>query len=289
MTEVLVGLLWDFSTLTVEKSFCVLIKKSVSGSGEDKMLKVAIYGKGGIGKSTVTSNLAAAFASMGKRVIQIGCDPKADSTINLLGGEPLRPAMNYMREEDEEPEKLEDISRIGYGGILCIETGGPTPGLGCAGRGIIATFQLLEDLKLFETYKPDVVLYDVLGDVVCGGFAAPIREGYAEKVLIVTSGEKMALYAANNISSAVRNFEDRSYARVFGIVLNHRNVENENQKVEEFSKKSGIPIVGEIPRSDEIIRNEDMGRTVIEGDPKSEISRRFLDLAEMLLQSEEDA
>ena len=289
MTEVLVGLLWDFSTLTVEKSFCVLIKKSVSGSGEDKMLKVAIYGKGGIGKSTVTSNLAAAFASMGKRVIQIGCDPKADSTINLLGGEPLRPVMNYMREEDEEPEKLEDISRIGYGGILCIETGGPTPGLGCAGRGIIATFQLLEDLKLFETYKPDVVLYDVLGDVVCGGFAAPIREGYAEKVLIVTSGEKMALYAANNISSAVRNFEDRSYARVFGIVLNHRNVENENQKVEEFSKKSGIPIVGEIPRSDEIIRNEDMGRTVIEGDPKSEISRRFLNLAEMLLQSEEDA
>lgn len=253
------------------------------------MLKVAIYGKGGIGKSTVTSNLAAAFASMGKRVIQIGCDPKADSTINLLGGEPLRPVMNYMREEDEEPEKLEDISRIGYGGILCIETGGPTPGLGCAGRGIIATFQLLEDLKLFETYKPDVVLYDVLGDVVCGGFAAPIREGYAEKVLIVTSGEKMALYAANNISSAVRNFEDRSYARVFGIVLNHRNVENENQKVEEFSKKSGIPIVGEIPRSDEIICNEDMGRTVIEGDPKSEISRRFLDLAEMLLQSEEDA
>ena len=289
MTEVLVDLLWDFSTLTVEKSFCVLIKKSVSGSGEDKMLKVALYGKGGIGKSTVTSNLAAAFASMGKRVIQIGCDPKADSTINLLGGEPLRPVMNYMREEDEEPEKLEDISRIGYGGILCIETGGPTPGLGCAGRGIIATFQLLEDLKLFETYKPDVVLYDVLGDVVCGGFAAPIREGYAEKVLIVTSGEKMALYAANNISSAVRNFEDRSYARVFGIVLNHRNVENENQKVEEFSKKSGIPIVGEIPRSDEIIRNEDMGRTVIEGDPKSEISRRFLDLAEMLLQSEEDA
>ena len=253
------------------------------------MLKIAIYGKGGIGKSTITSNLAAAFAVLGKRVIQIGCDPKADSTINLLGGEPLLPVMNYMREEDEEPEKLEDISKIGYGGILCIETGGPTPGLGCAGRGIIATFQLLEDLKLFETYKPDVVLYDVLGDVVCGGFAAPIREGYAEKVLIVTSGEKMALYAANNISSAVRNFEDRSYARVFGIVLNHRNVENENQKVEEFSRKSGIPIVGEIPRSDEIIRNEDMGKTVIEGNPDSEISRRFFDLAEMLLRSEEDA
>jgi len=243
------------------------------------MLKVAIYGKGGIGKSTVTSNLAAAFASMGKKVIQIGCDPKADSTINLLGGEPLRPVMNYMREEDEEPEKLEDISREGFGGVLCIETGGPTPGLGCAGRGIIATFQLLEDLRLFETYQPDVVLYDVLGDVVCGGFAAPIREGYAEK---------MALYAANNISSAVRNFEDRSYARVFGIVLNHRNVENETEKVQAFADKSGIPIVGEIPRSDEIIRWEDQGKTVIEGDAKSSISRRFFDLAEMLLKAEEE-
>ena len=253
------------------------------------MLKVAIYGKGGIGKSTVTSNLAAAFANMGKRVIQIGCDPKADSTINLLGGEPLRPVMNFMREEDEGPDELAQISKEGYGGILCIETGGPTPGLGCAGRGIIATFQLLEDMDLFAHYKPDVVLYDVLGDVVCGGFAAPIREGYAEKVLIVTSGEKMALYAANNISSAVRNFEDRSYARVFGIVLNHRNVENEMEKVQAFSEKIGVPIVGEVPRSDEIIRWEDQGKTVIEGNPDSEISKCFFDLAELLLKEEENA
>ena len=126
------------------------------------MLKIAIYGKGGIGKSTVTSHLAAAFATLGKRVIQIGCDPKADSTINLLGGRPLRPVMNYLREEDEEPESIEEIAKVGFGGVLCIETGGPTPGLGCAGRGIIATFQLLEDLELFETWKPDVVLYDVL-------------------------------------------------------------------------------------------------------------------------------
>ena len=253
------------------------------------MLKGAIYGKGGIGKSTVTSNLAAAFANMGKRVIQIGCDPKADSTINLLGGEPLRPVMNFMREEDEEPDELAQISKEGYGGILCIETGGPTPGLGCAGRGIIATFQLLEDMDLFAHYKPDVVLYDVLGDVVCGGFAAPIREGYAEKVLIVTSGEKMALYAANNISSAVRNFEDRSYARVFGIVLNHRNVENEMEKVQAFSEKIGVPIVGQVPRSDEIIRWEDQGKTVIEGNPDSEISKCFFDLAELLLKEEENA
>ena len=250
------------------------------------MLKIAVYGKGGIGKSTVTSNLAAAFASLGKRVIQIGCDPKADSTINLLGGEPLKPVMNYMRERDADPESVEEISRVGFGGVLCIETGGPTPGLGCAGRGIIATFNLLEDLQLFETWKPDVVLYDVLGDVVCGGFAAPIREGYAEKVLIVTSGEKMALYAANNINSAVKNFEDRSYAKVFGVVLNHRNVENETEKVRAFADRVGLPIVGEIPRSDEIIRYEELGKTVIEGDPALPVSKCFFDLARLLMEKE---
>lgn len=250
------------------------------------MLKIAVYGKGGIGKSTITSNLAAAFACLGKRVIQIGCDPKADSTINLLGGEPLKPVMNYMRETDADPESIEEISRVGFGNVLCIETGGPTPGLGCAGRGIIATFNLLEDLQLFEIWQPDVVLYDVLGDVVCGGFAAPIREGYAEKVLIVTSGEKMALYAANNINSAVKNFEDRSYAKVFGVVLNHRNVENETEKVQAFADRVGLPIVVEIPRSDDIIRYEEQGKTVIEGDPALPVSKRFFDLARLLLEKE---
>ena len=237
------------------------------------MLKIAVYGKGGIGKSTVTSNLAAAFASMGKKVIQIGCDPKADSTINLLGGTTPIPVMNYMREYDEDPETIEDISKVGYGGVLCIETGGPTPGLGCAGRGIIATFSLL---------------YDVLGDVVCGGFAAPIREGYASKVLIVTSGEKMALYAANNINNAVKNFEDRSYAKVYGIVLNHRNVENETEKVTEFADSVGLPIVGEVPRSDEITRCEDRGMTVVEGEPESLAAQAFLNLAKELLENAQD-
>lgn len=248
------------------------------------MKKIAVYGKGGIGKSTTTSHLAAAFAVMGKRVIQIGCDPKADSTFNLLGGQPLRPVMQYLREEDEEPETVEEISRVGFGGVLCIETGGPTPGLGCAGRGIIATFQLLEDLRLFETWKPDVVLYDVLGDVVCGGFAAPIREGYAEEVLIVTSGEKMALYAANNIVEAVENFADRSYARLRGIILNHRNVVDENEKVRAFAQSRGLPVIGEIPRSDEITRFEDRGMTTIEGDPSLPVSRTFFEIAEKLLQ-----
>ena len=251
------------------------------------MLKIAIYGKGGIGKSTMTSNLAAAFAYLGKRVIQIGCDPKADSTFNLLGGETLLPVMNYLREHDEDPESIEDISRIGYGGILCIETGGPTPGLGCAGRGIIATFSLLEDLGLFETYKPDVVLYDVLGDVVCGGFAAPIREGYAEKVLIVTSGEKMALYAANNINTAVANFADRSYAKVEGIIFNRRNIPDEDAKVQAFAEKAGLAIVGDIPRSDDINRYEELGQTVIEGNPELPISKTFLDLARKLLEDKD--
>ena len=245
------------------------------------MLKIAIYGKGGIGKSTITSNLAAAFASQGKRVIQIGCDPKADSTINLLGGQLLEPVMNYMRENDDDPT-LDQIAREGFGGVLCIETGGPTPGLGCAGRGIIATFNLLEDLHLFETWKPDVVLYDVLGDVVCGGFAAPIREGYASKVLIVTSGEKMALYAANNINTAVQNFEDRGYARVAGIILNHRNVPDEDAKVQSFADEHSLPIVARVPRSDDINRFEDEGKTVIEGDPTLPVSQCFLDLATRL-------
>jgi len=251
------------------------------------MLKIAIYGKGGIGKSTVTGNLSAAFAVLGKRVIQIGCDPKADSTINLLGGQPLLPVMNYLREYDADPESIGEISRVGFGGVLCIETGGPTPGLGCAGRGIIATFNLLEDLELFQTFKPDVVLYDVLGDVVCGGFAAPIREGYADQVLIVTSGEKMALYAANNINTAVKNFADRSYAKVRGIILNRRNVDQEEEKVRAFADANGLPILADIPRSPDIIRYEDMGKTVIEGDPELPISRKFLELAETLLKDEE--
>lgn len=253
------------------------------------MLKLAIYGKGGIGKSTMTSNLAVAFAYLGKKVIQIGCDPKADSTLNLLGGKLLEPVMNYLREHDDDPQTIEEISRVGYGGVLCIETGGPTPGLGCAGRGIIATFDLLEDMGLFEQYEPDVVLYDVLGDVVCGGFAAPIREGYADQVLIVTSGEKMALYAANNINTAVKNFADRSYAKVKGVILNRRNVPGEEEKVRAFAAERGLAIVGDIPRSDDINRFEEEGKTVVEGNPELPISQVFIQLAQTLWKDKDTA
>ena len=250
------------------------------------MLKIAVYGKGGIGKSTITSNLSAALAVMGYKVMQIGCAPKADSTINLLGGQAPEPVMNRLRENDGYPTR-EEVVRIGFGGVLCIETGGPTPGLGCAGRGIIATFDLLEDLKVFDIYKPDVVLYDVLGDVVCGGFAAPIREGYAQEILIVTSGEKMALFAANNINTAVNNFADRSYAKVRGVVLNRRNVINEEERVRAFAGRAGLPLVADFPRDDAITRYEDEGKTVVEGDRELPISRRFFALAQFLMKDAE--
>lgn len=246
------------------------------------MIKIAIYGKGGIGKSTVTANLAAAFAVLGKRVIQIGCDPKADSTINLLGGEPLTPVMNYLREHDE-PSSIEEISKVGYKGILCIETGGPTPGLGCAGRGIITTFNLLEGFELYKKYKPDVVLYDVLGDVVCGGFSMPMHKGYAQKVFIVTSGEKMACYAAANIAMAIENFKGRGYAQLGGLILNRRNVEDELENVLEIAKDFNTSIVGDLKRSRLVQECDRLGTTVMNKYPDSDMAKQYLKLADEIM------
>ena len=191
------------------------------------MIKIAIYGKGGIGKSTTTSNLSAALSQMGYRVMQIGCDPKADSTRNLLGGRIIPTVLGQIQEKGDELE-LEDIVFEGFGGVLCVESGGPTPGIGCAGLGIISAFNKLAELDAYEIYRPDIVLYDVLGDVVCGGFAMPMRNGYADHVFIVTSGEMMALFAATNIAHAVENFKGRSYAKYSGIILNERLVQDED-------------------------------------------------------------
>lgn len=247
------------------------------------MKKIAIYGKGGIGKSTTASNISAALSVLGYRVMQIGCDPKADSTINLLGGKPASPVLSILR-DDDEPE-AEDIVKKGFNNILCIETGGPTPGIGCAGRGIIATFNLMEELEIFETYRPDVVIYDVLGDVVCGGFAAPIREGYAEDIYIVSSGEKMSLFAARNILKAVDNFRDRGYATVKGMILNRRNVADEYERVKKLADEAGVPIIGDIPRSQEINDFEDMGMTVLQGNPDLEISRKYIETAKKIMKN----
>ena len=250
------------------------------------MIKIAVYGKGGIGKSTTVSNVAAVWAGRGLKVMQIGCDPKADSTVALRHGEEMTTVLDLYREKKQGLE-LKDMVRTGYQGVICVEAGGPTPGLGCAGRGIITALEKLKETGAYEVYKPDVVLYDVLGDVVCGGFAVPIREGYAEDILIVTSGEKMALYAANNIRTAVDNFADRGYASVKGIVFNHRNVPREEAKVGDFARNAGIPIVGDIPRSDEIIECEEEGMTVVQGLPDSEISGKFFELADFLLKEHE--
>jgi nitrogenase iron protein NifH len=165
------------------------------------MIKLAVYGKGGIGKSTTVSNLAVILAQRGMTVLQIGCDPKADSTVLLRRGQALPTVLDKLRAQ--APFTLEDIVQSGYAGVLCAEAGGPVPGLGCAGRGIIAALEQLEKLGAYERYRPDVVLYDVLGDVVCGGFSMPMRRGYADRVLVMTSGENMAIHAAANIGLAV--------------------------------------------------------------------------------------
>ena len=246
------------------------------------MLKLAFYGKGGIGKSTTVCNIAAALAEKGLRVMQIGCDPKADSTSALLNGRKAVPVLDLIRQKNDAFEWQEMVFE-GANNIFCVEAGGPVPGMGCAGRGIINALEKLESKGVYQALKIDVVLYDVLGDVVCGGFAAPIREGYAEKVLIVTSGEKMALYAANNINNAVKNFADRNYAKVRGIVMNRRAVENEEEKVRKFADDNNLEIVADIPRSNDIIHYEDMGKTVVEGDKNLEVSQRFLALAKMLI------
>ncbi len=250
------------------------------------MRKIAIYGKGGIGKSTTVSNLSVALAKLGLKVLQFGCDPKADSTKNLLAGRKIDSVLELLRTKGSGVN-LDDIIMAGSSGVLCVEAGGPTPGTGCAGRGIITAFEKLEELHAFETYRPDIVLYDVLGDVVCGGFAAPIRNGYARDVFIVSSGEMMSLYAADNIATAVKNFGVRGYARLGGIILNSRNVKNEISVVTQSAKEIGTEIIEVIPRCDLVQEAENMGKTVVEAFPQSEMARQYICLAENILSRSE--
>lgn len=250
-----------------------------------KIRKIAIYGKGGIGKSTTTSNLSAALSHLGYKVMQIGCDPKADSTKNLMGGKGIPTVLEELKAKGDDLQ-LKDIVFNGYNGVLCVESGGPTPGIGCAGRGIISAFEKLEELQAFETYKPDIVLYDVLGDVVCGGFAMPIRDGYAEEVYIVSSGEMMSLYAASNISSAINNFKKRGYARLKGLILNSKNIENELLIVQKAVEEIGTKIVHVVPRSGEIQVAENAGGTVFEFLKESEMKKIYTELANKIIKGE---
>ncbi len=245
--------------------------------------KIAIYGKGGIGKSTTTSNLSAALSHKGYKVMQIGCDPKADSTKNLMHGQKIPTVLEQIKAKGDEL-KLTDIVFEGYNAILCVESGGPTPGIGCAGRGIISAFEKLAELKSFEEYQPDIVIYDVLGDVVCGGFAMPIRDGYASEVFIVSSGEMMALYAANNIAQAIKNFGRRGYAKLEGIILNAKNIDDEVNIVNKACEEIGTDVVTYIPRCGDIQTAENSGGTVFEFVPDSTMLEIYSTLADKVLE-----
>ena len=245
------------------------------------MIKFAIYGKGGIGKSTLSSNLSAAFAKRGLTVMQIGCDPKADSTSLLCPKEKITTVLDLVR--SGKPFTLEDMVKESTAGVLCVEAGGPVPGLGCAGRGIINALESLENKGAYEVYKPDVVIYDVLGDVVCGGFTMPMRKGYADKVYIVTSGEKMAVYAAANIAMAIDNFKKRDYAKLGGFILNCRGVENEEENVQTLAKDFESEVVANIPRSPLFDKAEAAGKTVVEFFPDSDICEKLLKLADRIV------
>lgn len=246
------------------------------------MLKIAIYGKGGIGKSTISSNLSVALSRRGYKVMQIGCDPKADSTILLHQGHAVTSILDTIRAKGGNAG-LEELVTEGSEGVLCAEAGGPTPGMGCAGRGIITAFEALEERKAFDIYRPDVVIYDVLGDVVCGGFAMPIREGYADKVFIVTSGENMAVYAAANIASAVKSFEARGYASLGGLILNRRGGKREQEKVEELAADMETDIIASLDYSTLVGEAEEQGRTVLEAFPDSDTAGEFMELAGAVL------
>ena len=246
------------------------------------MKKIAIYGKGGIGKSTVVSNMSAALAKMGYTVMQIGCDPKSDSTRTLMGGVRIPTVLELMRDRDDVT--LDDIVLKSECGVYCVESGGPVPGVGCAGRGIITAFEKLEELEAYEVYKPDVIFYDVLGDVVCGGFAMPIRGGYADEVCIVTSEEMMALYAAANISHAVQSFGKRGYATLRGLILNGKGIENEDELVAKAAEEIGTEVIRKVPRDPMVQKAEDLGKTVVEAFPDCEISRVFFDLEKTLVE-----
>ena len=246
------------------------------------MKKIAIYGTGGIGKSTTCANLSAAMSEMGLKICQIGCDPKNDSTRLLLGHICKQTVLDMVR--DKEDVKIGDIVHYGYNNIKCVEAGGPEPGVGCAGRGIIVALEKLNSLNVIE--NEDVILYDVLGDVVCGGFAVPIREGYASDIYIVSSGELMSLYAANNICKGIKRFALRGEVRLGGIVGNGRNTPNEENLLEEFSRRLNTQLISFIPRNVIVNKAENNRKTVIEFAPENVQAEIYRNLSKKMLSNE---
>ncbi|KAB1443167.1 nitrogenase iron protein [Pseudodesulfovibrio senegalensis] len=250
------------------------------------MRKVAIYGKGGIGKSTTTQNTVAGLAEMGRKVMVVGCDPKADSTRLLLGGLAQKSVLDTLREEGEDVE-LEDIRKPGFGGTWCVESGGPEPGVGCAGRGIITSINMLESLGAYEeTEGLDYAFYDVLGDVVCGGFAMPIRDGKAQEIYIVCSGEMMAMYAANNICKGIMKYAESGGVRLGGLICNSRNTDREADLIRELASKLGTQMIYFVPRDNDVQRAEINRKTVIEWDGSVNQADEYRGLAKAIDENE---
>jgi nitrogenase iron protein NifH len=264
-------------------------RKNATNLNGDIMRQIAIYGKGGIGKSTVASNLSVAFAEKGLQVMQVGCDPKRDSTRNLTEGKMIPTVLDTYREllrvgKTKSDLTLKDIIFKGSHNVLCVESGGPEPGIGCAGRGVLTAIEILKDLNAFDEYTVDIVIYDVLGDVVCGGFAQPIRQGYAREIYLVCSGEFMSLYAANNICKGINRLSTQGPSRLAGIVCNSRGKPEFEQKVLTlFAEKLGSQLMHVIPRSPEIGDFEVEGKTIVEGNPESDAAFQFKKLSDKIL------
>ncbi|OPY70408.1 MAG: Nitrogenase iron protein 1 [Syntrophorhabdaceae bacterium PtaU1.Bin034] len=242
-----------------------------------KLKQIAIYGKGGIGKSTTTSNISAALSEEGYKVMQFGCDPKSDSTNTLRDGKYIPTVLDTLREKSVV--RAHDVIFEGFNGIYCVESGGPSPGVGCAGRGIITAVQLFKQQKVFEELDLDFIIYDVLGDVVCGGFAMPIREGIAEHVFTVSSADFMAIYAANNLFKGIHKYSNAGGALLGGVIANSINAPYAREIIDDFVRKTKTKALEYIPRSVTVTQSELQGKTTIEAAPDSDQAAVYRSLA----------
>jgi nitrogenase iron protein NifH len=245
-----------------------------------KLTQIAIYGKGGIGKSTTTSNISAALTTMGYKVMQFGCDPKSDSTNTLRDGTYIPTVLDTLREKNKV--NAHDVIFQGFNGIYCVEAGGPAPGVGCAGRGIITAVQLFKQQRVFEELDLDYVIYDVLGDVVCGGFAVPIREGIAEHVFTVSSSDFMSVYASNNLFKGIHKYSNSGGALLGGVIANSINQPYSKDIIDDFVARTNTQVMEYVPRSITVTQSELQGKTTIEAAPDSEQAKIYKRLAKRI-------